>query len=165
MLVYEKKVDGTRHLFGTVNGTIPSNDDVQLTYKDAEGSTLTLSESDTYLDNKHGGIIRKSDGKDVNVFIGDVEIIGGEITPPVEAIGIEITTMPTKTAYADGEALDLTGLVVSVLYNNDTKEAITSDAYETSPVDGAVLTTDPSGKVTVTVSAFDFEASFDVTVS
>ena len=33
MLVYEKKVDGQRHLFGTVENTIPGEDDVQLIYK------------------------------------------------------------------------------------------------------------------------------------
>ena len=76
MLVYEKKVEGTRHLFGKVEGTIPADSDVQLTYKDAGGNTLTVSESDTYLNDGKGGIIRKSDNKAVNVFIGNTQIIG-----------------------------------------------------------------------------------------
>lgn len=163
MLVYEKKSDGARHLFGNASGTQPTVDDVQLTYKDAEGSTLTLSESDTYLNDGKGGIVRKSDNKAVNVFIGDTQIIGGEIITPPQITGIEVTTMPTKTAYADGENLDLTGLVVSLVFDNGDKEATTD--YSTSPVDGAVLTTDPSGKQTVTVSYYELTATFDVTVS
>ena len=242
MLVYEKKVDGTRHLFGKVEGTIPAANDTQLTYKDTDGTTITPELSDTYLNDGHGGIIRKSDGEAINVFIGETQIIGGDIppaqmvsitvTPPTKtsyvegdtldltgmvvtghlsneetiditedcsaspadgatlttsntkvtvsyfeltdefaitveaatpvATGIEITTEPTKMSYTEGENLDLTGLVVSIVYDNGNKEATTE--YLTTPVDGTVLTTDPSGKQTVTVSAFDFEASFDVTV-
>ena len=81
MLVYEKKIDNVRHLFGTINSTIPSISDLQLTYKDADGNSLTLSEQDTYLDNGHGGIIRKSDNKIVNVFIGNTQIIGSAVSP------------------------------------------------------------------------------------
>ena len=76
MLVYEKKVDSARHLFGTM-GNIPSNDDAQLTYKDGDGNTLSPAPTlaDTYLDNGHGGIIRKSDNKEVKVFISTTQII------------------------------------------------------------------------------------------
>ena len=86
MLVYEKKVEGVRHLFGKVEGTIPSATDVQLTYKDAGGNTLTVSDSDTYLNDGKGGIIRKSDNKAVNVFIGNTQIIGSSISPEGEVI-------------------------------------------------------------------------------
>ena len=81
MLVYEKIVDKVRHLFGTM-GHIPSEDDVQLIYKDGEGGELTPAPTldDTYLDDGHGGIIRKSDSKEVIVFIGANQII-----PPVSA--------------------------------------------------------------------------------
>lgn len=244
MLVYEKKVDGERHLFGTVDNTAPGESDVQLTYKDTDGTTIEPELSDIYLNDGHGGIIRKSDGEAINVFIGETQIIGGNIptpqmvsitvTPPTKtsyvegealdlagmvvtgnlsngetiaitedysaspaagttlvtsnnkvvvtyfeltdeftitveaartATGIEITTMPTKTEYTEGENLDLTGLVVSLVYDNEDKEVIEEDSYLTTPVNGAVLTSDPSGKQTVAVSAYDFEASFDVTVN
>ena len=62
MLVYEKKVDSTRKLFGT-EGNIPAVSDSALVYKDDIGETLTIVSGDTYLDDGHGGIIRKSDGK------------------------------------------------------------------------------------------------------
>ena len=76
MLVYEKVVEEQRHLFGTM-GNIPSDDDVQLTYKDGEDAELSPAPTlnDTYLDNGHGGIIRKSDEKEVKVFIGSAQII------------------------------------------------------------------------------------------
>lgn len=160
MLVYEKKVDETRHLFGNATGTIPTVDDVQLTYKDSEGNTLTLSESDTYLDNGHGGIIRKSDGKDVNVFIGDVEIIGGEITPAPQATSIKVDTEPTKTSYSDGDKLDLTGLVVKVVLDDESEEVITD--YTTTPADGAALTTTDTK---VNIAWYELTTSFNITVS
>lgn len=160
MLVYEKKVDETRHLFGNATGTIPTADDVQLTYKDSEGSTLTLSESDTYLDNGHGGIIRKSDGKDVNVFIGDVEIIGGEITPVLSSIEV---TAPTKTTYAVGDTLDLTGMIVKEVYSDGSEKTIT-EGFTTSPANGATLAATDT-KVTVTHTASGKTAEFSITVS
>ena len=160
MLVYEKKVDSVRHLFGNATGTIPTSDDVQLTYKDSEGNTLTLSESDTYLDNGHGGIISKSDGKDVNVFIGDIEIIGGEITPPPQATSIKVDTEPTKTSYSDGDKLDLTGLVVKVVFDDESEEAITD--YTTTPADGAALTTTDTK---VNIAWYELTTSFNITVS
>ena len=88
MLVYEKKVDNTRHLYGKVEGTIPAVDDVQLTYKDSDGDTLTIVEGDSYFNDGKGGIIRKSDNKPVNVFIGDTQIIGGEIEEKTNEVAV-----------------------------------------------------------------------------
>lgn len=251
MLVYEKKVNGERHLFGTVNKTAPGETDVQLTYKDTDGTVIEPELSDVYLNDGHGGIIRKSDGEAINVFIGETQIIGGDIptpqmvsitvTPPtktsyvegdtldltgmtvvgnlnngetiaitedysaspangatlttsnnkvvvtyfeltdeftitveaaaepqIEITGIEVTTPPTKTVYTEGEALDLTGMVVTIFGTVD-GEAVTELAayneYVTTPVEGAILTTDPTGEIEVVVSAYDFEDSFTVTVN
>lgn len=160
MLVYEKKVDGQRHLFGKVQGTIPAADDTQLTYKDASGSSLTLSESDTYLNDGKGGIIRKSDNAAVNVFIGDTQIIGGEITPVLT--GIEVTA-PTTVTYTVGDKLDLTGMVVKEVYSDGTKKTITT-GFTTSPEDGATLATTDT-KVTVTHTASSKTAEFTITVT
>lgn len=83
MLVYEKIVDKVRHLFGTM-GHIPSEDDVQLTYKDGDNQELSPAPTlnDTYLDNGHGGIIRKSDEKEVKVFIDATQIIPAQSSSP-----------------------------------------------------------------------------------
>lgn len=169
MLVYEKKVNGERHLFGKVEGTVPSESDVQLTYKDTDGTTITPELSDTYLNDGHGGIIRKSDGEAINVFIGDTQIIGEEIeaesTPEITMTAIEVTTPPTKIVYTAGEKLDLTGMVVTLIGTDGTQEVTDLAAYNeytTSPAEGTVLTTDITE---VVVSAYDFEDSFTITVN
>lgn len=184
MLVYEKKVDGERHLFGVLEGRIPSADDAQLTFKDAEGNELELELKDVYLNDGKGGIIRKKDGAVVNVFIGDTQIIGEEIEveptttpapdltpdpePEITVTGISVTTKPTKLAYTEGESLDLTGMVVTAFGTDGTQgvnKVLTADEYLTTPVDGAVLTTDTTGEIEVVVSAYDFEDTFTITVA
>ena len=169
MLVYEKKVEGERHLYGKVEGTVPAANDTQLTYKDAEGNTLTIQEKDTYKDDGKGGIYRVSDKKAVNVFIGNTQIIGEEIevesTPEVTMTAIEVTTPPTKTVYTAGEELDLTGMVVTLIGTDGTQEVtdlVAYNEYTTSPEAGTVLTTDITE---VVVSAYDFEDSFTITVN
>lgn len=169
MLVYEKKVDGERHLFGTTTSSIPSQEDVQLTYKDEDGQELTLQEKDTYLNDGKGGIVRKSDKAAVNVFIGNTQIIGEEIEeksePEITMTAIEVTTPPTKTVYTAGEELDLTGMVVTLIGTDGTQEVTETAAYNeytTSPAAGTVLTTEITE---VVVSAYDFEDSFAITVN
>ena len=159
MLVYEKKVDGERHLYGKVEGTIPAVDDTQLTYKDAQGQQLELVDKDTYKDDGKGGIYRVSDNAAVNVFIGDTQIIGGEI----EAVltGIEVTA-PTKVTYAVDDTLDLTGMVVKEVYSDGTKKTITT-GFTTSPADGATLAATDT-KVTVTHTESSKTAEFTITV-
>lgn len=72
MFIYEKNVEGVRKLFGAKEN-VPSENDAELVFKDTNGNVLTLAENDTYLDDGHGGIFRKSDGKPVIVFFGDDE--------------------------------------------------------------------------------------------
>lgn len=161
MLVYEKKVDGTRHLFGKVEGTIPAANDTQLTYKDTDGTTITPELSDTYLNDGHGGIIRKSDGEAINVFIGETQIIGGDI-PPAQMVSITVTP-PTKTSYVEGDTLDLTGMVVTGHLSNEETIDITEDC-SASPAAGATLATTDT-KVTVTHTASSKTAEFAITVA
>lgn len=104
MLVYEKKVEGERHLFGTM-GSIPSADDVQLTYKDEDGATASPTLQDTFLDDGHGGIKMVHDESgtitesELNVFIGDVNIIPGDFEAP--EFTITVTAGENGTATAD----------------------------------------------------------------
>lgn len=87
MLVYEKKVDDARHLFGTMSN-IPGADDVQLTYKDDAGASLSPTLEDKFFDDGHGGIkmVHDESGtvteKELNVFIGDTNIIPGDFIAP-----------------------------------------------------------------------------------
>lgn len=159
MLVYEKKVDGVRHLFGNATGTQPTNEDVQLTYKKADGTTIEPQLSDVYLNDGQGGIVRKSDNAAVNVFIGETQIIGGTIVPVLT--GIEVTA-PTNVTYTAGQTLDLTGMVVKEVYSDGTKTTIAT-GFTTSPAAGATLATTDT-KVTVTHTASSKTAEFAITV-
>ena len=83
MLVYEKKVDDVRHLFGTL-GVVPTDSDQQLVYKDTDGNEiLDISLSDLFVDDKQGGIIRLSDGKAIQVHIRDTSGSLVQIIPAV----------------------------------------------------------------------------------
>ena len=163
MLVYEKKVDNTRHLYGKVEGTVPAVDDTQLTYKDAEGNTLTIQEKDTYKDDGKGGIFRTSDNKAVNVFIGETQIIGEEIEEPDTPLITSITvTPPTKTTYVVGDTLDLTGMVVTANFDNGDTEVLTEGFTATTTTGGDTLTTSDVG---VVIMYYELTDSFDITVT
>lgn len=157
MLVYEKTVDNARHLYGTM-GNIPANSDSQLTYKDSYGNAVEPTLSQSFVDDGKGGIKRVSDNKEINVFIGETNIIPGSFTP-IAVSSIAITTAPTKTTYSDGDKLDLTGMVVTATYEDTTTTVVTG--YTTSPEDGATLTTTDT-KVTVTYEGKTAEQAITV---
>jgi hypothetical protein len=77
-----KKVTA-RKIFGTL-GNIPAETDEEVIYKDADGTELELEADDIYLDGGSGKVIRKSDGKEVQVFVGDVRIIPAVVTEEAE---------------------------------------------------------------------------------
>ena len=67
---------------------------------------------------------------------------------PVALESIAVTSEPAKTTYTVGESLDLSGLVVTATYSDDTTAAVTG--YTTSPADDSTL--DTAGSITITVS-------------
>jgi hypothetical protein len=67
---------------------------------------------------------------------------------PVTLESITITSEPTKKTYVVGQALDLTGLVVTANYSNDIHTAVLS--YTTTPAGASILST--AGAITVTAS-------------
>ena len=78
---------------------------------------------------------------------------------------IEVTQLPDKLTYLIGEDFDSTGLVVSAVYNDNTKEEISPDDYEIwfNGEDG--FDSSEEGTVTVEVD-YSFEtADFEVIVS
>lgn len=106
MLIYEKLVNGVRHLFGNYSGNVPTEDDVQLTYKDADGtviSDLTFNESFT-TSAKEGiqYITRVADGKQVNVFIGEHCVIG-EDNAPLAAVNKAVEETEEEVADTETE--------------------------------------------------------------
>lgn len=152
MLIYEKKVEGIRHLFGT-EGHIPSASDEQLSYKDEEGQAVTgLTVNSQVFDDGHGGI-KKADGTKINVWLDDKNIIPGNISADT-AVSIAVTTAPTKTTYDIGDSdntLDLTGMVVKATMADGSKKTLTASTdYTTDPANGATLST--AGEVTITIT-------------
>ena len=74
--------------------------------------------------------------------------------------GISLNTDSVKKSYTYGDALDLTGLVVTANYDNNTFKTVTG--YGTNPTDGSKLTT--VGNVPVTVTYEGKTSSFDISV-
>lgn len=75
---------------------------------------------------------------------------------------IAVTAQPTKTTYTVGDALDLTGCVVTATYSDNSTENVTSSCTF-APANGATLSTE--GTQTVTVSYEGKSTSFNVTVN
>ena len=79
MLLYTKVLQEeqgpVRKVYGTLNN-IPAESDKEVTLMDAEGAEFKAVANDTYLDNGHGGIVRASDKKAVNVIVDGVAVIG-----------------------------------------------------------------------------------------
>lgn len=85
------------------------------------------------------------------------------VTPAVNRISV--ITKPTKSAYVQGDNLDLTGIVVKTYYEDGSARDVESDCVF-SPADGSVL--DTVGDQTVSVSFTDngktVTTSFDISV-
>ena len=77
---------------------------------------------------------------------------------PVEIVSLELTDLPEKLYYLEGEELDAAGLTLTAKYNNGTTRLITY-GYELSGYSPT------PGKHTVTVSFSGLTASFEVTVA
>ena len=75
--------------------------------------------------------------------------------------GITLNTDLVKKAYKYGEALDLTGLVVTAKYSDNSTKAVTD--YTTNPANGTKL--EVVGEKEITVSYQTFSEKFTVTVT
>ncbi len=71
---------------------------------------------------------------------------------------IEITTPPARTEYQKGDVLDTTGMVVSTVWTDGSKEVL-ADGYTVSDLDSA-----ETGEKTITVTYQTFTATFTVEV-
>ena len=75
--------------------------------------------------------------------------------------GITLNTDNVKKSYAHNETLDLTGLVVTANYNDNSSETVTD--FTTDVADGATLNV--AGNKTITVTYQGKTNSFDVVVN
>lgn len=71
---------------------------------------------------------------------------------------IEVTTPPTKLEYHKGDALDTTGMVISAVWTDGSKEVLT-DGYTVSDLDST-----ETGEKTITITYQTFTATFTVEV-
>lgn len=76
-------------------------------------------------------------------------------------VTIAITTSATKTAYAQYDTLDLSGMVVTATYPGGTTADVTS-AITSSPANGATLSS--TGTQLVTITYNDSTVAFNITV-
>lgn len=109
MLVYEKKVNTEKHLFGTTEN-IPAAADQKLLYTDKYGAPVTPSFTDKFFDDKAGGIswvAPEEDPEFMAVFIaGEQEAIipkGWQPGTILTGVSIDLKTEPTKTSYQSSE--------------------------------------------------------------
>lgn len=76
--VFQEEHGPVRKVYGTLKN-IPAESDKEVTLMDAEGTEFKAVANDTYLDNGHGGIVRASDKKAVNVIVDGVAVIGEKV--------------------------------------------------------------------------------------
>lgn len=106
----------------------------------AEGSTLDTEGTVTVEISYTEGDVTENTSFDV------------EVNPAGPAVleSIAVTTPPTKTTYTVGENLDLSGLVITATYSDDSTATVAATEYTTTPAGGSTLNTE--GTVTVEVS-------------
>jgi len=106
-------------------------------------------------------------GKNVNfAFIWGVGHAGATVFNAAEAngieawvknimsVGVEVTRNPDKMEYIYGEALDLTGMVVSLVYSNGAKVVV--NGWATSPAPPAELKTLGENTILVGYNGFEY---------
>ena len=96
--------------------------------------------------------------ENTNIAIVKQLIAENEVDPEPEPesksmTSIEVTHLPTKTNYAVGDQLDLTGMVVTAYFDDGSSEILTEN-IQSYPVDGATLT---SSNTVVRVYYFELE--------
>ena len=147
MLVYEKKVENERHLYGTTSN-IPSVNDSQVSFIDETGAEIQdISFTDTFVDDGKHGMIRVSDNTWAAMNVGDVNIIPGGFIPP-EPVIVDFKAAPTsspKLLYNSGELFTTQGLVLNNVYSDGTEKQMTEEEFSTvvfEPAVGTPMTTD-----------------------
>jgi hypothetical protein len=78
---------------------------------------------------------------------------------PVSVVGIQITKLPDKVTYSQGEQIDLTGMQVTKIYNNGKTEIVPHNQVKTTYNFMSI------GEATVTVNYSGFTANFQCTVT
>lgn len=167
MLIYEKFVQGTRKLFGSLLN-VPTSSDVELTYKDRDGDTVTITPGDSYVDDKNGGIIRTKDNRFIAVYIGDQNVVPGKDFEPVTKVlkSITLTTKGVQKSYHVGDTLNFNKLKVEALFESgETEDVAITDCTVTPAADTPLTTSDDEVVVSYTFGGVTKSDSYDITVA
>ncbi|MBR5529496.1 MAG: bacterial Ig-like domain-containing protein, partial [Oscillospiraceae bacterium] len=126
---------------------------IKLNYADGSSEVIDVAE-----DMISGGNINKL-GKQTITVTFDGKTTTFQVTvKSASAETLRIDQLPTKLVYLEGEALDLTGLTMTVIMNNGTQYAVSS-GYTVTGYSGV------PGTQTVTVTYLGVATSFQVTVA
>ena len=128
-----------------------------VTAKYNDNSTAVVNEYTT--DPANGAALTNLGENTVTVTYQE-KIASFKITVTKVLTGIELDTTNVKKEYGYNEALDLTGLVVTAKYNDNSTIVVTD--YTTNPVNGTLLTT--VGDNTITVTYQEKTATFKISV-
>lgn len=125
--------------------------------------TITVKSDESY---QFVGIRSKSGA----IYISSIEIVWGHEEQIKTLDSLSVTTNPTKSTYAAGETLNLTGLVVTAHYKEQGIDDAPTVAFTTSPEAGYVFTAEDGEAgykvidITSTENA-EITTSFNVTVT
>ena len=127
----------------------------------ASYSNNTTTEVTSYTTNPADGSELKTLGESDVVVTYETFTASFKITVSKVLTGIELDTTNVKKEYGYNDYLDLTGLIVTAKYNDNSEATVTE--YVTDPINGTALTN--LGENTVTVTYQEKTATFKITVT
>ena len=114
------------------------------------GTTSTITNTTT----SYGSLQYNSDAPRFTTYATTQTAIGlyksSDSAPVATLSSLSITTPPTKTNYLVGENLNLSGMIVTATYSDNSTGIISSQNYTANPTNGSILST--TGSVVITVS-------------
>jgi hypothetical protein len=120
----------------------------------ANGATLSATETTTVTVSYTEGVVTKTADFSITVTVTLTSKTLADIT---------LNTDSVKKAYIQNETLDLSGLVVTATYSDDSSVAVTD--YTADPASGATLSTTGSTTVTVSYTEGTITKTADFTVT
>lgn len=182
MLAHYQKLLAARNMYtdvfaaGDRTAVAGSDEDGYLVFKRSTASESVYVALNTTNEEKEVTFSASENDVNYNAYSGeDVEVKDGQVTVTIPAsqdggtviLGAkkQLTAItvdaPDKTAYKNGEELDLTGLVVTGYYGGS-RVTIQSDAYQ---VDASKYNKNVAGTYEIVVSYGGFSKSFNVSVA
>ncbi len=132
-----------------------SNTVTEYTTSPADGAMLDTVDTQTV-------VVTYTEGDETRTANFTVEVESAPVVPVV-LTSIAVSNTPAKTAYVVGETLDLTGLVVTAIYSDGSRNVVSD--YTSSLLDGAVLETAGAQIIAISYTEGDATATASFTVA